>query len=200
MPLKFGDAKRLIEITPQNDLYHVCDQVLRQMTLALCCVHSLGLVHRDVKPENILWEYDRNSQLFFTLCDFGLSNEPDVCRTIAGAEVFMSPEVFGRKRQTKKIDIWGLFATFVWSRDLKFRQKCLTMTTPECHEWISKAACDPNLNEIRNMGSMDPSQRPLAEQLRQILENWTLPAEPALNVEHQIDTDGTVRDGKQPDS
>ncbi len=49
----------------------------KQMSAALDFIHSLGIVHRDVKPENIIVNYDPNNpkNCKFTLIDFGLSGE-----------------------------------------------------------------------------------------------------------------------------
>ncbi len=64
-------------------------------------------MHRDLKPENILVDKELNVKV----CDFGWSakySNLESRETVCGTYEYMSPEVFFRKRQTKKTDIWAL--------------------------------------------------------------------------------------------
>ena len=64
-------------------------------------------MHRDLKPENILLDKDYNIKL----CDFGWSAlyADDVLReTMCGTFEYMAPEIYKRKNQTKKTDVWSL--------------------------------------------------------------------------------------------
>jgi serine/threonine-protein kinase len=45
-------------------------QVLREVTSALAMAHHNGIVHRDVRPANVLWDEDQNSA---NLTDFGIA-------------------------------------------------------------------------------------------------------------------------------
>jgi serine/threonine protein kinase len=47
--------------------------VIPQISWALAYIHQMGLVHRDVKPENILLQEERNGGVSARLADFGLT-------------------------------------------------------------------------------------------------------------------------------
>lgn len=168
MPLMSGNLKTLVENVP--DTYALSNDVLRQMLLALECIASHHIIHRDVKPENILWEPDATGNYRFCLGDFGLSNNPDLACTAAGTEPFMAPEVFHRQRQTTKVDIWSLFATIVWTRTPEFRQLCAQMSAPNLHRWLVEFSKTEPYANIRGMASIDPSKRPSATKQLAILD------------------------------
>jgi serine/threonine protein kinase len=165
-----GNLKALIEKGGDVDNTSLSDVVLRQMLLALKCIASHNIVHRDVKPENILWEYDENGDYRFCLGDFGLSNDPGLARTAAGTEPFMAPEVFNRQKQSTKVDIWSLFATIVWMRSEDFRTTCSGCRAPELHTWLVGIAKMDEYAMMRRMASMDPKKRPSASKQLAILD------------------------------
>ena len=64
-------------------------------------------MHRDLKPENILLDQGLNAKL----CDFGWSAEFSELvhrESICGTAEYMAPEIFQKKKQTKKTDVWSL--------------------------------------------------------------------------------------------
>ncbi|KAL2134387.1 hypothetical protein VTI74DRAFT_306 [Chaetomium olivicolor] len=170
MPLMEGNLKTLVEKVGVPDELALSDVVLRQMLLALQCIASHNIIHRDVKPENILWEYDAAGNYRFCLGDFGLSNDPGLARTAAGTEPFMAPEVFHRQTQTAKVDIWSLFATVVWTRTVEFRRTCSHLRAPELHTWLVNFSQMEQYANIRRMASMDPKRRPSAAKQLAILD------------------------------
>ena len=100
-----GNLKALVEGTGSHDQFALSNIVLRQMLLALQCIASHNIIHRNVKPKNILWTYDAEGDYHFYLSDFGLSEDQALAREAVGTEPFMAPEVYHRQRQTSKVDI-----------------------------------------------------------------------------------------------
>ncbi len=74
---------------------------------ALRAVHSVGLVHRDVKPRNILWDSGTDE---VKLTDFGLAVRCGEPSGPGGTPLFMAPEAFEGKSGIAG-DVYSLGAT-----------------------------------------------------------------------------------------
>ena len=53
-----------------------------------------GIIHRDVKPENIIYISHPGGQYQFQLGDFGLSNRQATAVTFCGTPIYMAPEMY----------------------------------------------------------------------------------------------------------
>ncbi|CAG8772445.1 4558_t:CDS:2, partial [Racocetra persica] len=87
--------------------------LMYQMVSALDHIHSAGVIHLDIKPENIL--VASHEPLYFKLSDFGLSayvaDKPTECY---GTLNYMSPEVIENAVEYDfKADWWSLGVTIV---------------------------------------------------------------------------------------
>jgi tetratricopeptide (TPR) repeat protein/predicted Ser/Thr protein kinase len=92
---------------------------LRDVAEALHAAHKLGLVHRNLKPTNILIEIDSEGDLRPFLTDFGLvPDRPSPGAREEGAPLgtpqYMAPEqaASGRSQVDARTDVYGLGATF----------------------------------------------------------------------------------------
>jgi serine/threonine protein kinase len=91
MGLKEGTLESLVE--SGADASAVANFVFLQMLRALDCIAWKGIVHRDVKLENILYVSQPDGQHQFQLGDFGLCNRIINAATFAGTYLYMPPEM-----------------------------------------------------------------------------------------------------------
>lgn len=88
--------------------------LIRQVSLALTSAHDAGLVHRDVKPANILLSGEGMAKL----ADFGLvynvNERSEMTNTVSGTPTFMAPELFAGAHATPQSDIYALGVTFFY--------------------------------------------------------------------------------------
>jgi calcium-dependent protein kinase len=87
---------------------------MRQILLAVNYLHSRGMVHRDLKLENFL--YDTKDSNYLKMIDFGFSKytgRESRMRTSCGTLAYVAPEVL-KRTYTSKCDLWSVgVITFV---------------------------------------------------------------------------------------
>lgn len=79
---------------------------------ALEYAHKNRVVHRDIKPGNIMV----NSEGVVKVVDFGIARLVDFSRThtnmMIGTPAYMAPELFRKKKADERTDIWAVGVTF----------------------------------------------------------------------------------------
>ncbi|NES64339.1 MAG: protein kinase [Okeania sp. SIO2D1] len=91
---------------------------IRQIGEALTVIHSKGLLHRDVKPDNIIVRNSNNNREAI-LIDFGIAREfiPDLIltQTVAGSNGFSPIEQYAEKAKRGEFtDVYSLAATLYY--------------------------------------------------------------------------------------
>lgn len=111
------DALLVHEMVAMNDHDYLAHALrcLIQAARALEQVHAAGIVHRDVKPANILLDERVGGGVY--LCDFGLGRDlgvatPEQLRDGAGTPVYMAPErLLRRSADEIRCDVYSLGVT-----------------------------------------------------------------------------------------
>jgi predicted Ser/Thr protein kinase len=112
-----SSVKKLLEGGPLDP--REAARLTRDTARALAAAHALGIVHRDVKPENILLTKDRRVKI----SDFGIASVnqetesdegPKLTQTgqVVGTPHYMSPEQVNGDAVDGRADIYSLGATF----------------------------------------------------------------------------------------
>jgi serine/threonine protein kinase len=82
-----------------------------QIVLALEYVHKLGVIYRDLKPENVLLDQIGNVRLTdFGLSKEGVSDHATGANSFCGTPEYIAPEVLLRQGHGRAVDWWSLGA------------------------------------------------------------------------------------------
>lgn len=102
-------VKRRGRLSPTEAL-----RIIAEASRGVEALHRIGIIHRDIKPQNILLSQDGRVKI----TDFGISRTQDAIslesarkNSIAGTPRFMSPEQARGEAATKQSDIYSLGAT-----------------------------------------------------------------------------------------
>lgn len=114
----------IMEYLPGKQLYdevlrrkHFSEQtasrVVYQLVDALAHCHQHGVIHCDLKPENVMCTSDPKSDKFdIKLTDFGLSKvvvpESSEILKYCGTPLYMAPEMIRREQYGPAIDMWSV--------------------------------------------------------------------------------------------
>ncbi|MCQ0005650.1 PQQ-binding-like beta-propeller repeat protein [Actinomadura madurae] len=126
---------------------------------ALASIHAAGVVHRDLKPGNILLTGDGPR-----VVDFGIAGGHDLTGTdgtFAGTPAYMAPERWTGGPAAPPADVFALGAVLVFCRTGAPPQDGLTQDHPPDDQGLGAV--------IEACLATDPSQRPTTEQVASAL-------------------------------
>src|SRR3954447_9014895 len=110
------------------------ERLARELLDAVAHIHAAGILHRDIKPGNIVVEPDGTAKLI----DFGIAQPRDATALtktglILGTERFAAPEVMEGKAATEQSDLYSCGVVL---------RACGGSTSPELDgliEWLAEA-------------------------------------------------------------
>ncbi|KAJ4457553.1 putative Nuak2 protein [Paratrimastix pyriformis] len=192
----------LMELCDNGDLFHMIDQprlgaldpqiiglYFRQLCNALDALSQHGMIHRDLKLENLFLDKD------FTLKvgDFGMAKclaPGQTTMTVCGSPQYMAPEIVSGQGYTAKADIWsaGIILAVLIRRAYPYDGRSAmdnpsfrAFLEPASSVWaeVTKDMGDPRCTDLlRGMLAPDPSARLSIQQV--LAHPWvqSLPAPP----------------------
>ncbi len=145
-------------------------KVLGGVAAALDAIHAQGIVHRDVKPANILLGSDGTTKL----ADLGVASSPDRTRItteggVVGTFSYMAPEQLGGVTATHAVDVYALAAVAfealsgrkarIEPHPLALAHAIANSPPPDLREAWPQAPADAAKLLVRGM-SRNPNDRP----------------------------------------
>ena len=149
---------------------------LRDVSAGLSYLHGKDIVHRDIKPDNVMLDRDGN----FLISDFGISTRMRSTlrrnstremsqKDIAGTIGYMAPELFTKKPESvKATDIWAMGASLyeLLSGELPFMGQGGVMQLHGAEAPELEGTYSRDLQGVlESCLSKDTRERPTAEQL-----------------------------------
>jgi|SRR6185437_120935 len=164
-----------------------------QAARALAVAHAAGILHRDIKPDNVILREDG----VLKILDFGLARlegpvrlEPDsigasgtISGTLSGTLLYMSPEIFRGEIATSASDVFSLGALVyeLWAGrhpfagetplDVYEAIECRVIAAPS----TLRAGIPPEIDAlILRMLDRDPTHRPSARECCEVFSRFSV--------------------------
>ncbi|UJR30330.1 hypothetical protein I4U23_017867 [Adineta vaga] len=178
---RFCQAMHALSNITYTDLDHVLCRLTHNITSALHFLKTHRILHRDVKPQNMLV----NKQSVFKLCDFGISRQMRISQSIAvggvqGTDAYLPPELIGDTSQTYGIraDMWALglslFEIIAGTNPVVRKTSFETMTA--IRSWVPIIPASPKISDDMNQLISHLLKRDLEERPRTYLEILDIPS------------------------
>ena len=153
-------------------------RIARDVLGALDIAHSTGIVHRDVKPANVMITDDGLTKL----ADFGIASvkdDPKITATglVLGSPSYMAPEQATHGESGPSADLWGLGATLYYAIEgappFEGNGPIPTLTAVVGDEHRPMQRQSALAGVVDALLAKDPVDRPSVVELRRMLDEGT---------------------------
>ena len=173
-----------------------CEEILADTCRALAYIHRKGLVHRDMKPSNIMVDTTGRCKLtdFGIVKDLDPANDPFVSTTLVGTWAYASPEQITGQALDHRSDLYSLgvilYAMLTGRRPFAARDMAGYLTQHRDKRPLAPRRLDPGIPEyleeiclqLLEKAPRDRFQS-ASEVLRRLEQMDPLPSEPIITDE-----------------
>jgi len=101
-----------IYIIKRDNTYDQKLFIMLSICKGLIYLHDNNIIHRDIKSDNVLVEYDNNNNIYtrVVLADYGIAREINTegANTKCGTFSYIAPEIISGRKYDKRADIYSL--------------------------------------------------------------------------------------------
>ena len=107
-----GSLRSLIKSSTNEQLSEeLVVQLARHLWSALTVLNDRNIIHRFIKPDNILIQHDSDGNLNFVLSDYGYSHyldKEEYAMAVGRSALYVAPEVALHEKHTNQADLWSI--------------------------------------------------------------------------------------------